>query len=102
MGITYSNTNNVEYIFGCRNPSSAGIGKWDGAFVVCKSKNDQDITAALFENNADFIGHPKTYDEAIAKYEGLIAQGWKPMGIEDLEKTTGVGANIDDQTIIGL
>lgn len=64
MGIT----NNVEYIFGCRNPSSAG--KWDGAFVVCKSKNDQDIIA--FENNADFIGHPKTYDEAIAFVFGKI------------------------------
>lgn len=69
MGIT----NNVEYIFGCRNLylyySSAG--KWDGAFVVCKSKNDQDIIA--FENNADFIvGHPKTYDEAIAFVFGKI------------------------------
>jgi hypothetical protein len=47
----------------------------------------------------DFIGHPKTYNEAMKKYNSLIAKGWVPMDREDLEKVSGCGKDIVEDTI---
>lgn len=86
----------IEYIFGCRDPKSE-VNLWGGAFVICKSVGGT-ITAAQFENNMDYIGHPKTYNDAMISYNIFIERGWLPMSKDDLEKTAGV--IIDKDTVI--
>jgi hypothetical protein len=79
----------TEYLFGCRHPDSKPF-SWDRAMVVAKLANSDTITAAVFENGMDYIGHPKTYDEAYKSYDTFIKEGWVPMTPEDLKKTSGV------------
>jgi hypothetical protein len=87
----------TEYVFGCRHPDSKPF-SWDRAMVVAKIVNSSNITAAVFQNGKDFIGHPKNYYEAYKCYAEFIKNGWIPMKYEDLKKTSGV--DIDECTII--
>lgn len=90
----------VEWVLGCRDPKSKPF-SWDKAFVVAKLANRDEITGALFQDGTDFIGHPKSYEDACNDYKVYINKGWKPMTIGDLKKTSGM-TTIDDSTIIGL
>lgn len=84
----------IEYAFGCRDPKSQ-VNTWSGAFVICKTVDSNNITAAHFENNMDYIGHPKRYNDAIISYNMFIKRGWLPMSKEDLEKTAGITIDRD-------
>ena len=89
----------IEYVFGCRSPSSKYA--WDGALVVSKVRGDDAITIGMFENGADFIGHPATYAEAIAVYhEHINVHGWRVMDIDDLVKTAIDRDQIDGDTVM--
>ena len=78
----------VVHAFGCRKPESAE-GKWDAAFVYVKDENGKQIYSE-FQRGMDFIGHPESALEAARGYTHYIEKGWKPMTVEDIEKTTGV------------
>lgn len=86
----------IEYAFGCRDPTTQK-NQWNRAFVVAKSKN-QNIIMCLFENGMDYIGHPLTYENALISYNNYINEGWKPMDIDDLEKTAGITIDKDTKT----
>lgn len=89
----------VDRIFGCRSPSSKGIGKWDGAFVYCRDGLQQIM--AYFEDNVDYINdEPITFNDVTKEYNKCIEQGWIPMTPEDLEKTSGV--TIDEHTKLDI
>ena len=85
----------VEYMFGCRHPKSKYA--WDKAFVVAKKKGATEITLAMFENGADFIGHTRSYKDAFDRYQKYVKDGWLPMDKDDLIKTVG---EVDDDTIL--
>jgi hypothetical protein len=85
----------AEYIFGCRHPDSEPF-SWDRALVFGKYEGSSGITAAMFQNGMDFIGHPRDYREAYLEYNHCVKEGWIPMSKEDLEKTSGV--EIDSST----
>lgn len=72
----------------------------DGAFVVVKARGTDDIIAASFKNGRDFVGHPKSYEEVVGAYNKLIALGWRPMDIDDLDKTAIDKDQIDDATAL--
>ena len=88
----------LEYVFGCRSPSSKYAR--DGALVVTKVRGSSDITIGIFENGMDFIGHPKTYDEAVAEYKKHIDKHWLPMDIDDLDNTAIDRDQIDEATLL--
>ena len=89
----------VDRVFGCRSPSSKGIGKWDGAFVYCRDGLRQVI--AYFEDNVDYINdEPVTFNDATKEYNSCIEKGWIPMSPEDLEKTSGV--TIEEHTKLDI
>lgn len=89
----------LDYVFGCRSPTSKYA--WDGAFVIAKTRGEKLITGAVFENGADFIGHPATYSQALATYKKYTdILGWRPMDVDDLAKTAIDRKNIDDKTIL--
>ena len=85
----------VDRVFGCRSPTSNGMGKWDGAFVYCREGIKSVI--AYFEDNKDFINDSGVpIKDATKEYNNLISKGWIPMTHEDLMKTSGV--TIDEHT----
>jgi hypothetical protein len=89
----------LDYVFGCRSSSSKYAR--DGALVVCKIRGVPTITIAIFENGMDFIGHPATYADAVAKYkEYTNVHGWHPMDIDDLVKTAIDRCQIDEATML--
>lgn len=89
----------LDYVFGCRSPTSKYAR--DGALVVAKARGDNIITIGMFENGMDFIGHPATYAEAVAKYkEYTDVHGWRVMDIDDLVKTAIDRNDIDDDTVL--
>jgi hypothetical protein len=59
----------IDYACGCRHPESEH-GTADRAFVVAKS--DSDITAAMFMDGKDYIGHPKSDSEAKEQYAAHV------------------------------
>ena len=103
----------TTYIFGCRDPASRGIGKWDGAFMyggpistlealealeasedvlVYQTPEEYDNifqVTVLFQDNKDWIGHP-AFEDARDEYASKIADGWTPMTSEDIFETGGV------------
>lgn len=81
--------------FGCRSPKSQGIGRWDGAFVYCRSGLKG--MSAYFENNMDYIGGCPI-NQAIKEYNKCLIEGWLPMTEQDLSKTAGI--TIDQYTNI--
>lgn len=89
----------IDRVFGCRSPSSKGIGKWNGAFVYCRDRLRQMI--AYFDDNVDYINdEPITFNDAKKEYNSCIKKGWIPMSPEDLEKTSGV--TIDEHTKLDI
>ena len=82
----------TEYVFGCRHPKSDGI--WNDAFIVAKSVDSSTITAAMFQNGMDFIGHPEDFSVALKQYEQLISENWIPMDTNDVKKTSGVSIDV--------
>lgn len=88
----------LEFIFGCRS----SISKYarDGAFVILSQRGCADIIGIEFMNGMDFIGHPKTYEEALTDYQRQIDKGWYPMDIADLCNTIIDNDEIDNDTIL--
>lgn len=80
----------VQYACGCRHPDSE-FGTSDKAFVVAKSEDF--ITAAVFMDGKDYIGHPQSDEEAKEQYDAHVADGWVPMTNEDVVKTSGIHAD---------
>lgn len=78
----------VRQAFGCRSPTSMGVGKWDGAFVFADSENAR--VMAIFEDNKDYIGYVNNEYQASSQYYNFIDQGWKPMTVDDLKRTAGL------------
>lgn len=94
-----SSKSKLEYVFGCRSIESKY--SWDKSIVVLKARNSDNIISAFFENRMDFIGHPKTYEEALNKYlEYKNIKGWIPMDIDDLVNTAIDREQIDKDTIL--
>lgn len=89
----------LEYVFGCRSPTSKYAR--DGAFVVVKARGENRITGVFFDGGADFIGHPATYTEAVAKYKKYVdVLGWRPMDVDDLDNTAIDRKDIDEETVL--
>jgi len=85
----------IEFAFGCRHKDSQK-GSWDRAFVVVKEFGNPSITASYFDNGMDFIGHPKSVNQAIKDYNRYIEmKDWIRMNVTDIEKTSGVTINPD-------
>lgn len=81
----------INQAFGCRSPTSKGIGKWDGAFVYMECTHPKESKLiAVFDNNRDFIGDVFNQYQASVEYYKYIDQGWIPMTSDDLKKTANV------------
>lgn len=91
----------VEFAFGCRSPKSKGVGYWDGAFVIIKSKDDV-FKAFAFEYKKDSISEVDNLEESIKLYTNYIKSKWIPMNIDDIKKTTGVEIDINTITSIKI
>ena len=72
---------------GYRKPGTK-IGSWTGAYVALAQKGI--ISAAFFENNIDYICHPKKWCVIETHVLNLVDNGWIKMTAEDLELTAGV------------
>jgi hypothetical protein len=77
-------------VLACRDPSSKGLGEWDGALVII------DDTLGMFVNGKDFIGHPP-YEEAKKTYLEYIDKGCVPMTREDIKETCNFEFSPDDE-----
>jgi hypothetical protein len=98
MSAYYIMSNTLEYVFGCRSPSSKYAR--DGAIVVLKQRGDDTIVISEFLNGADYIGHP-TYEEALAVYHKHInILGWRRMDVDDLDNTAIDRDQIDERTVL--
>lgn len=87
----------VDFAFGARHPKSDKF-SWNNAVVFCKAKGDDSITAAVFQNGMDYIGHPNDYNDVVKQYKAYLGMGWKPMDKEDIEKTSGITIDKDTKT----
>ena len=87
-----------DYVFGCRSKDSKYAR--DGAIIVAKVRGSNDIIISMFKNGSDYIGHPKTYDEAVNVYNAHLAENWTPMSIDDLDNTAIDKNQIDEYTLL--
>jgi hypothetical protein len=93
----------INQVFGCRSPTSEGEGKLDGAFIFCDfyNKDKYDKTSIIF-NEYNYTKSHDTVDEALVDYNKLISQGWVPMTLDDIKKTSDIQhGEITNDTIIG-
>lgn len=88
----------LDFVFGCRSPDSRFA--WDGALVMVKVRGSNDIVASVFQNGMDYIGHPKTYEEALATYNEHLSRQWIPMDVADLVKTAIDMDQVDEHTLL--
>lgn len=90
----------LDLVFGCRSPTSKGIGKWDGAFVYCRNIFLCQMMV-YFEDEVYYISkEPVTLNDAVKEYNTRIKEGWLPMSPKDLEETCGVV--IDEYTKLDI
>lgn len=89
MGSAISQVNNkpeVTILAAVRKPGTVG---WGGAFVAVKG-DDGRITAAVFENNMDYISNEMTEEQIKEAETQFKLDGWLPMTREDIKATAGV------------
>lgn len=75
-------------VVGMRRPGTPE-GAWQDAYVAGIDSNGG-ITAAYFENNRDYIGHPASWAEVERELHALAQKGWMPMTRDDLRSTAGI------------
>lgn len=87
----------LEIVFGCRNPLSKGIGRWDGAYIVLKGKGEY-LKEYTFINYTDT--HKESYDiiDSTKLYYEYIKKKWIPMTITDIIETANININKDTIT----
>lgn len=95
FGKNKKSNNKTITAFGCRSPYSEGFGLWDGAFIY--ARNDDSCIYGLFIKY-DYIGYPLNDYEGAVQYYNLINEGWIPMTVADIEKTSGI--KIDSNTVL--
>ncbi len=88
----------IFHTFGCRSPTSAGTGKWDGAFLYAETYSQK--TVGVFKDRIDYIGNGNDFDVVIDTYNKLISEGWQPMSVEDIEKTAGIKISNETNLIV--
>ena len=74
---------------GCRKPGTA-VGSWEGAFVFGQASIGGPLVAAVFSNGMDYVGHPRNIEEALHMYRQFVDEGFVPMHVDDLAKTSGM------------
>lgn len=79
----------IEYAYGCRSPGSQAFSP-DAVFLVVKNAVSSFITVAEFVNGTDYIGHPKTDEDAKSWYDSYIDRGWVRMMDDDLARVAGL------------
>ena len=90
LPILFCENQNLSNVFGCRDPMSKGLGHWDGAYIYFQTKNSDSNFSFFFIDHNFYFDSETDAEMAAIQYTIHVRQGWRPMTLDDIKKTTGI------------